>query len=301
MRGSEFVQLTAFLAVAERRSFVKAAAQLGMAPSTLSQTIAALEERLGVRLLNRTTRSVAPTAAGEELLVRLRPALEAFDAAQGAVDRFRDRTMGNLKLVMSRAAGLQVVAPLMAGFMAACPDVRVEMAIDDGITDIVREGFDAGVRVGHLVERDMHSLPLTGELPMRLVAAPALLERVRPPKTPKDLQRLPCIRNCHPASGAPFRWVFARGGQRLELVPAGPLTVNDEQVALQATLDGIGISYQLEPAVQDHIASGRLVSLLEGWTTVLPPFHLYFPRNRHHPAPLQALLEYLEVRAGDGR
>lgn len=295
MRGTEFVQLTAFLAVAERRSFVKAASQLGMAPSTLSQTIAALEERLGVRLLNRTTRSVAPTAAGEELLAQLRPALEAFDAAQGSVDRFRDRTMGSLRLVMSRAAGLQVVAPLLAGFTAAYPDIRLELIIDEGITDIVREGFDAGIRIGHLVERDMLSLALSGQLPMRLVAAPGLLAQQRQPKTPKDLQRLPCIRTCHPVSGAPFRWSFARGGQRLELVPAGPLTVNDDQLALQAALAGAGIAYQLEGAVAAHLEAGRLLSLLEGWTVALPGFHLYYPRNRHQPAPLQALLDHLRA------
>lgn len=299
MRGTEFVQLTAFLAVAERRSFVRAASQLGMAPSTLSQTIAALEERLGVRLLNRTTRSVAPTAAGEELLAQLRPALEAFDAAQGAVDRFRDRTMGNLRLVMSRAAALQVVAPLAAGFMARYPDIHLELVIDDGITDIVREGFDAGIRIGHLVERDMSSLPLSGELPMRLVAAPVLLARRPRPRSPKDLQRLPCIRTRHPVSGTPFRWSFARGGQRLELVPNGALTVNDDQLALLAALDGAGIAYQLERGVEHHIAAGRLLSLLENWTVALPPFHLFYPRNRHQPAPLQALLDYLaEPAAG---
>jgi len=295
MRGAEFVQLTAFLTVAERRSFVRAAGQLGMAPSTLSQTIAALEERLGVRLLNRTTRSVAPTAAGEELLAQLRPALQAFDSAQRVVDRFRDRTMGSLRLVMSRAAGLQVVAPLLVGFSATYPDIRLELIVDDGITDIVREGFDAGIRIGHLVERDMDSQPLSDALPMRLVATPALLARRRAPKTPKDLRQLPCIRTCHPVSGTPFRWLFARGGQRLELMPDGPLTVNDNQLALLAALDGAGIAYQLERDVAPHLESGRLVSLLEGWTVALPPFHLFYPRNRHQPGPLQALLDYAQA------
>jgi DNA-binding transcriptional LysR family regulator len=293
MRGTEYVQLTAFLAVAERRSFVKAASQIGMAPSTLSQTIAALEERLGVRLFNRTTRSVAPTPAGEELLAQLRPALEAFDAAQNAMDRFRDRTMGNLRLVMSRAAGLSVVAPLAAGFMTQFPDIHLELIIDDAITDIVREGFDAGIRIGHLVERDMNSLALSKELPMRLVAAPALLAQHCSPKTPKDLQHLPCIRTCHPVSGTPFRWSFARGGKRLELVPGGPLTVNDDRLALLAALDGAGIAYQFEREVASYLAEGRLVSLLENWSVALPAFHLFYPRNRHLPAPLQALIDYL--------
>lgn len=297
MKRADFSQLEAFVAVAERCNFKEAAAQLGIAPSTLSQTIRALEERLDVRLLNRTTRSVSLTHAGTELLARLKPALRSIDDALASANDVGKQAAGPLRVAASRAAARLVMAPMMGAFTLRYPHIRLELRVDDTLADIVSGQFDAGIRVGHLLEQDMVALRLTPDLPIRVVAAPDYLARHGVPQMPLDLRSHNCIRTAHATTGAIFPWRFRQDdGAPLELLPTGTPTVNDEILTLAPVLDGTGIGYLLAADVQAHIDSGALVSLLENWTVALPGFHVYYPRNRHMPAALRAFLDFLKER-----
>lgn len=297
MKATDYSQLEAFVAVAEYCNFRRAAEQLGIAPSTLSQTIRTLEEQLGVRLLNRTTRSVALSRAGEHLLAELKPALQSLQQVLASVHSFQHQAAGPLRLVASRAAAQLALAPVLGEFSRRYPHIELLLHIDDSISDIVREGFDAGVRMGHLVEKDMVALRLSPDQAIRLVASPDYIARHGEPKSPRELGQHVCIRTGHASTSVVFPWHFSKGKQRLDFMPNGPLTFNDDSVALTAALSGAGLSFQLAAAVQQHLAQDRLVSLLEEWTAPLPGFHIYYPANRHMPAPLRALLDYFkEIR-----
>jgi DNA-binding transcriptional LysR family regulator len=295
MRGTQFSELSAFVAVAEQASFTKAAKQIGLSTATLSQTIRALEERLGVRLLNRTTRSVSPTEAGGQLLARLRPALDGFDDALESMNAFRDRPAGHLRLTVPPPVASFVLAPLLASFLKKYPEIALEISVDGALVDIVANRLDAGIRFGPRVARDMIAVPVTDKLHVVVVAAPEYLARRPRPQTPKDLLTHNCIRLRFGISGhAP--WHFLVNGKETEFDVEGSLTVNDGELAVRAALDGVGILYMLEDYVAPMIADGRLVALLDAW---LPPpadgFYLYYPSRRQNPAALQALIEFLRA------
>lgn len=291
--------MNAFIAVAERRSFAKAAVQLGVSRSRLSETIRGLEERLGVRLLNRTTRSVAPTEAGERLLARLRPLLDDFDAALDSINAFRDKPAGLLRLTVPPPVASFMLAPLLARFLAQYPAISLEVSADAALTDIVASRFDAGIRAGERVERDMIAVRIGGEVRSVVVAAPDYLARHPRPTTPRDLETHNCIMFRLP-SGAVFPWPFEKMGQGLEAAVSGRLTVNDAELSIRAALDGVGVLYTALDYVTPLIEAGRLVPLLEDWQTRSAALFLYYPSRRQVPAPLQAFIEFLRenLRAG---
>jgi DNA-binding transcriptional LysR family regulator len=294
MREPDLADMNAFIAVAERRSFAKAAIQLGLSRSRLSETIRGLEERLGVRLLNRTTRSVAPTEAGERLLARLRPLLDDFGAAIHSINAFRDKPAGLLRLTVPPPVASFMLAPLLARFLAEYPAISLEISADAALTDIVASRFDAGIRPGERVERDMIAVRIGGEVRSVVVAAPDYLARHPRPTTPRDLEVHNCILFRLP-SGATFPWPFEKKGERLEAAVSGRLTVNDQELAIRAALDGVGVLYTALDYVAPLIEARRLVPLLEGWQTRSAALFLYYPSRRQVPAPLQAFIEFLRA------
>jgi len=295
MDRPDIADMTAFVAVAERRSFAKAALHLGVSRSTLSETIRRLEERLDVRLLNRTTRSVALTEIGERLLARLLPVLDDFAAAVESINAFRDRPSGSLRLTVPPPAAASVLAPVLARFLAAYPEIRLEISVDDALVDVVAGRYDAGIRPGERVERDMIAVRISDELRSKVVAAPSYLARHPAPKTPRDLTRHNCIR-IRFQSGLILPWRFAHKGKDLEIAVAGNLVVNDSDLALRACLDGAGICYLLADHAAAPIAEGRLVELLPDWpSSHSEGFYLYYPSRRQTPAPLQALIDFLRA------
>ncbi|UVK41252.1 LysR family transcriptional regulator [Mesorhizobium sp. AR10] len=298
MAPVQLTELTAFVAVAEHLSFTKAAAEVGIALPTMSQTIRSLEERLGVRLFNRTTRSVAMTEAGLRLLAEVQPVLQGIDHALESVNSFRDKPIGTLRLAVARPAAAilapMVLAPLIQPFLAEYPAIRLEIAVDDTHSDIVSGRFDAGIRVGHRIERDMTVLRIADQFRMLAVAAPTYLARHSRPSLPKDLQAHDCIQFRSPFDGSIQPWVFTQGDQHTEIAVQGSLIVNDLDVLLSATLQGVGIGYLPEPIVARYLARGRLVTLLEGWNRILPGVFLYHPSRRQTPMPLRVFLSFIE-------
>ncbi|WP_315701643.1 MULTISPECIES: LysR family transcriptional regulator [unclassified Bradyrhizobium] len=294
MSRLEIGELAAFAAVAESISFTRAATQLGLSPPTVSQTIRALEDRLDVRLFNRTTRSVALTEAAERLLREVQPILRAVDDALENVNLFRDKPMGTLRLAVVRAFASRVLVPLIEPFLLAYPDIRLELAVDDTESDIVRNRFDAGVRLGSMVERDMKIVRVTDDFRLFAVAAPAYLASHPAPLQPQNLHAHNCIRYRRPGDGAIQPWAFAKGRQRVEISVEGSLTINDVELQLDAALDGVGITYLPEPIVSGHVATGRLVRVLHGWEDLVPGLFLYHPSRRQTPAPLQVFLRFVK-------
>jgi DNA-binding transcriptional LysR family regulator len=291
-----FAEMNAFVAVAERSSFAKAARQLGVSRSTLSETIRALEEKLGVRLLNRTTRSVAPTAVGERLLAELRPALESFEAAVESINVFRDKPAGYLRLTVPRPAAKQVIEPILAKFLTAHPAITLEVVTDSALTDIVRDRFDAGIRPGHRVEQDMIAVRIGEDARPTIVASPEYLARHPRPKVPGDLREHNCIRQRF-ASGVIHRWDFEKRGKCLEVIVKGSLISSDGELAIRAALDGVGMARVPAIYVAPHIASKRLVPLLEDWAPRSVGFFLYYPSRRQMPAALQAFINVLKAQS----
>jgi DNA-binding transcriptional LysR family regulator len=298
MARIQLTELTAFVAVAEHRSFTKAAAQVGIALPTMSQTIRSLEERLGIRLFNRTTRSVALTEAGERLFAEVQPILDGIDHALEGVNSFRDKPIGTLRLSIERSSSeilrSVALAPLILPFLAEYPAIRLEVAIDDEGGDIVGGRFDAGIRVGHRIERDMTILRILDEFRVLAVAAPAYMAARPRPSLPKDLHAHNCIRYRSPSDGSILHWIFSKGGQQTEVAVEGTLIANDIDLMLRSTLDGIGVGFLPEPIVAPYLAQGRLVSLLEGWSRTLPGVFLYHPSRRQTPMPLQVFLRFVE-------
>jgi DNA-binding transcriptional LysR family regulator len=292
MRDIGFAEMNAFAEVAALKSFAKAADRLGVSRSSLSETIRGIEERLGVRLLNRTTRSVAPTEAGERLLARLAPILGDFKAALDSVNAFRSTPAGTLRLTVPPPAAHLLIAPLMARFLATHPQITLEVSADGTLRDIVSERFDAGIRIGERIDRDMIAVQIGGALRSVIVAAKSYLEEHPRPDRPEDLQAHNCIRIRFP-SGAFKPWALEKGGKKLEVAVGGNLIVNEESLQRRAVLDGVGIAYTLRDFVEPHIRDGRLVPLLEDWTPRVPDFYLYYPSRRQIPAPLQAFLGLL--------
>ncbi len=289
-------ELRAFAAVAEARSFRQAAARLGVSPSALSHSLRGLESRLGVRLLHRTTRSVAPTEAGARILEALTPALaEIQHAVDDAVSQ-ANTPQGRLRLTAPRAASRLVLAPLLAGFLQAHPRMTVELVCDDALVDIVAEGYDAGVRFGESLQADMVALPLGAPQRFVVVAAPAYLAQHGTPATPQDLARHSCI-GLRFAGGRLYQWQLARGTEALQLPVTGPLTVNDDALGLQAAEAGLGLAYIYADLAAPALAAGRLVQVLADWSPPAEQMYLYYPSRRLQPAGLQAFTEWVRTAA----
>ena len=293
MRGSEFAEMRAFAAVVEHGSFAKAAAHLGVSSSTLSLTIRKLEERIGVRLLNRTTRSVAPSEAGSRMMRRLAPALEELESAVVDAVQTADRPSGLLRLNVSRVAAITFLAPILGGFLRAFPDIRVDVVTDDRLIDIVAERFDAGIRLGEKLHRDMIAVKLSGDLKMKVVATPGYLAHAGRPERPQDLSRHRCLTYRRPSDGSIYRWEFERGDQRLEISVDGPLVVDEPAMLTRIALDGAGIAYQFAHQVDPFLKDGRLVQLLSGWTPAFPGFYVYCPSHRQIALPLRSFLDFI--------
>jgi DNA-binding transcriptional LysR family regulator len=297
MRGSEFAELKAFAAVVERASFARAADHLGLSRSALSQTISQLEGRLGVRLLNRTTRSVAPTAAGSRLHERIAPMILEMDAAVAEAVAATGHTAGTLRINTLGMAAKKIIAPRLGRFHRANPDVVLDIVIDDGLSDIVPGRFDAGIRVGGRLEKDMIAVRLTPDVKMRALASPDYLARRGEPKTPADLHQHACINWRFPGSGRIYRWEFEKKGKKLDMAVAGPLIANHQDVVIEAALQGLGILYAYDDdRVDEAIARGRLKPILADWSLTSPGLYLYY-LNRRHPQPaLRAFIECLLER-----
>jgi DNA-binding transcriptional LysR family regulator len=294
MRGAEFAELKAFAAVVERASFARAADHLGLSPSALSQTIRQLEARLGVRLLNRTTRSVAPTEAGSRLHERIAPMMQEMDAAVAEAVAATGRTAGTLRINTLGMAARKIIAPRLGRFHRAHPDVVLDIVIDDGLSDIVAGRFDAGIRVGERLEKDVAAVRLTPDVEMLALASPDYLARRGAPRTPADLHRHACINWRFPGSGRIYRWEFERRGKKLELAVEGPLIANHQDVVVEAALQGLGILYAYDDdRVSEALARGRLKRVLSGWSLTSPGLYLYYS-NRRHPRPaLRAFIDCL--------
>ncbi len=287
--------LDIFLAVAKHGSFRRAATERGVTPSALSHAIRGLEEGLGVRLFNRTSRSIRITAAGEHLLRRIGPALGDIAEAVEQLGLYRDRAAGTLRLNVPRNAVELVVKPVMARFLAAYPEITLEIVSDDGMVDIVAEGFDAGIRAGQHLGQDMISVPVGPPLRFAVVGAPAYFASREPPRLPQDLVTHACIGRRYP-SGARYDWVFAKGDEAFKIEVSGPLIADDRTLIVAAALAGIGLAHIHEALVIDHLAWGDLVRVLGDWCPALPTFFLYYPGRRQLPAPLRAFIDMARTR-----
>ncbi len=294
MKKASIAEMTAFVAIAEQASFAKAAAQLGMSRSALSESLRALEERLEVRLINRTTRSVALTEAGERLLLQLRPLLENFDAALESVNAFRGSPAGHLRITVPGPAARTIIEPILTRFLKAYPAITLEVIVDSALTDIVRNRFDAGIRPGHRVERDMIAVRVGEDAQPTVVASPDYLRRHGTPKEPGELRAHNCTR-LKLASNQPQRWTFERRGKALEVDVTGSLIAGDSGLVLRTALDGLAVGRIPYHVVQPHIAAKTLVPLLEDWRPRPVGFYLYYPSRRQMPAALQALIATLKA------
>ncbi|MGQ9371539.1 LysR family transcriptional regulator [Azospirillum sp. ST 5-10] len=292
-RRPALADLTAFAAVAGHRSFRKAADELGLSPSTLSHMMKALEAGMGVRLLHRTTRSVAPTEAGDRLLVRLAPVLRDLDRALEEVDAFRGRPSGVLRINASEPAARLLLDRVVPTFLARCPEMALDLVTEGRLVDIVAEGFDAGVRLGEAVPQDMIAVPFGGGLRFVTVASPAYLAGRPAPQAPDDLKGHACIRLRLP-SGKLYRWEFARRGQELTVEVAGALTLDHPGLMVEAAVKGLGIAYVADRLARPEIAAGRLVTVLDDWCPAIPGLHLYYPGHRHVPPGLRAFIDVLK-------
>jgi len=293
MRRIELAQLTAFATVAEQRSFTRAASQLGMSPPSLSAIVRGLEEMLGVRLLNRTTRSVALTEAGEQLLGRLGAVFEGVEKAIDAVNAFRDTPGGTLRLAVDPVAAVTVIAPLVARFAVAYPAIRLEISVDGAHKDITGDRFDAGIRFGDDVAQDMIAVAVGERFRLGTVAAPQYLAHRAAPATPEDLALHNCVHYRWSGASGAGSWRFARGARQLDVPVEGTLTVNDRELALRAALDGVGVVQLPDMWVSSFVADGRLVPVLEDWSLPASRCWLYFSSSRHMPTKLRALIDFL--------
>jgi DNA-binding transcriptional LysR family regulator len=296
MIKDDFAGLTVLLAVADRRSFTAAAAELGVTPSAVSQTVTALEARLRVRLLQRTTRSVGLTEAGERLVARLRPALAEVNASLEVVDALRDRPAGVLRLNVPHVASRGILEPLLAPFLAAYPEIHVDVAVDDGIADIVAQGFDAGIRLGETLDREMIAVRITELERAAVVGSPAYFAARGKPRHPRDLHAHACI-NWRRITGRDiYKWEFTESGRDFDIAVRGRVTCNDIDLMVRLAQDGVGLAYLLESTVRAHLDGKRLVRVLDAFCPPFPGLYLYYPSRRHVPAKLQALVDFLKAR-----
>lgn len=300
MRLNQLDGLLAFWKVAEHRGFSAAAAALEVSPSALSQAIRTLETRLGVRLLNRTTRSVSLTEAGAAYLARIAPALgDVLDAGE-QLHALQGRPSGVLRINAARISIAMVLKPLLAGFLEAYPEVQVELSNDEGYVDIVEKGFDAGVRLGESVQKDMIAVPLGGPVPVAIVGSPAYFKRHPAPKHPSDLVRHNCVRFRFSGSGAIHKWELAVDDRIVEYEIGGSLTISDSLFPVEAALEGVGLAYTFEQLALPHLRAKTLKRVLADFSPTFPGFYLYYPSRRQQPSKLKAFVGYARAHAGRG-
>jgi len=297
MQRGNLDDLLALVAVAGERSFTKAAAKLGVSQSALSHTIRGLEERLEVRLLTRTTRSVAPTEAGERLLQTLIPRFEEIEAELAAVSELRNKPAGTIRITATEYAADGILLPKLAKLLREYPDIKVEIIIDYGLTDIVAERYDAGVRNGEQVAKDMIAVRIGPDMRMAVVGAPAYFKAKPEPKKPQDLTSHNCITLRLPTHGGLYAWEFEKGGREIKVRVDGQLTCNTSAQMLAAALAGFGLAYVPEDLAEPHIAKRRLYRVLADWCPPYSGYHLYYPSRRQSPAAFALLVDALRHRA----
>jgi DNA-binding transcriptional LysR family regulator len=291
MNKTGLAELQAVVAVAARRSFRRAATDLGMSPSALSHSVAMLEQRLGVRLFNRTTRAVALSEAGEQFLARVSPALQEISAAMDAANDRRDTPTGTLRINASEGAAQIVMAPIMVEYLRRYPAMRLEIVAESRMVDIVAQGFDAGIRQSDSVAQDMIAVPCSGPLRFAVVGSPAYFAARGKPRTPADLVSHNCVRTRYQGGGAIYKWDFGKRGRRVSIDVDGSVTLDNEHLMITAALQGIGLAWISEHAVLSELAAGSLVRVLDDWSPAYPGLSLYYPGRRHVPAGLRALIE----------
>ena len=295
MVRDELSVLSAFLAVAEEKSFTRAAKRLEVSGSALSHAIRKLEERIGVRLLARTTRSVAPTEAGEQLIARLRPALGDIRGALDQVSGLRDQPAGHVRLVVSPLAATMVLAPKLGQFARDYPDVVLDVTTtNEGHFDLVAGRFDAGIHLGEFIERDMIAVRVSPDQRAAIVGSKHYFESHPKPRSPRELTKHRCLNFRHGSEGV-YRWEFEKGNQALAVAVQGPLVVDDAELLIRAAIDGAGLAFMLEEQAAPHLASGALVRVLEDWCPPFAGYFLYYPSRRQQPAALAALIETLRL------
>jgi DNA-binding transcriptional LysR family regulator len=297
-RGGGLADLTAFVAVADHLSFRAAASRLGVTPSALSHSMRQLEERLGMRLLNRTTRSVAVTDAGLRLLERLRPAISEIAGALEDLNQERQRPLGRLRIYAVHVAGAAVVAPIWGRFLSTYPEVHLELAVGEAPIDIVAKGFDAGIGPRDRVPADMIAVRVTGPMKIAVVGAPTYFAKRRPPRTPDDLARHSCVQLRRGGDGDVFAWPLERNRKSRRIAVDGRVMVNNADLAVRAAVDGLGIAYTLEALAEPFLRSGQLVRVLEDWSPSFEGLFLYYPGHRQVPATLRALIDMVRMVRG---
>lgn len=289
MQRENFNDLFAFAAVAREGSFTKAAAQLGVSQSALSHTISALEARLGVRLLTRTTRSVSPTEAGARLLLTVAPRFEEIETELAALSELRDKPAGTIRITAAEHAANTVLWPKLAKFLPDYPDIKVEVIVDYGLSDIVAERYDAGVRLGDQVAKDMIAVRIAPDLRMAIIGAPSYFSKKPRPQIPHDLAFHDCINLRLPTYGGLYTWEFEKDGHELKVRVQGQLVFNSTSPRLRAALAGFGLACVPEDMAQEHVAEGRLIRVLEDWCPTYQGYHIYYP-SRRQSSPAFALL-----------
>ena len=288
--------LLAFLAVAKERSFTKAAAKLGVSQSALSHTVRGLEERLGLRLLTRTTRSVSPTQTGERLLRSVGPRLDEITAELTAVSELREKPAGTIRITTGEHAAEAILWPVLSKLLPQYPDINVELIIDYGLTDIVTERYDAGIRLGEQVAKDMIAVRIGPDMRMAVVGAPSYFARRPRPKKPQDLTAHDCINLRLPTYGGLYAWEFGKNGRELKVRVEGQLVFNNIALRLNAALAGLGLAYLPEDIVKVHLTKRRLVRVLAAWCPAFSGYHLYYPSRRQHTPAFTLLVDALRYR-----
>lgn len=299
MYRGDLADLSAFVAVADHLSFRGAASRLGVTPSAISHAMRQLEERHRVRLLNRTTRSVSLTDAGQRLLERLRPAIGQINDALEALNQDRQRPFGRLRIYATNMAGTAVIAPVWKRFLSTYPDIHLELQVGEALIDIVAKGFDAGIGPQDRLAADMVAVRVLGPLKVAVVGAPSYFANRRPPRTPEDLLRHDCIQYRRRADADVFEWPFERAGQSVTISPGGQLMVNNPDWAVRAAVDGLGLAYTIVAQVDPFLRSGQLVRVLEDWSPSFEGLFLYYSGHRRVPAALRALIDM--IRSLDGQ
>ena len=290
---SDLPDLVVFAAVAEERSFTRAAARLGVSQSALSHTLRALEKRLSLQLLARTTRSVSPTPAGSALLRDLAPALERVQQSLQKVRQLSDRPSGRLRLVTSRSAAVSVLLPQLQQFCQRYPEIMLDVTTTNDPVDIVAGEFDAGIQIGEFIQRDMVAVRLSADLRLALVGSPEYFRTRKPPKTPQELKDHPCIG--FRFSNGMYRWEFEKGKKVVTFHPQGPISFDDSSLVVQAVLNGVGIGMAMEHMVRSLIRDGQLVEMMKDWRPTFPGYFLYYPSRRNQPGALAALISTLRL------
>lgn len=296
MRKGDFSELAVFIAVAEEGSFTRAAAKLGLSQSALSYAVRMLEERLKIRLISRTTRSLSLTDAGERLLHSLRPAFDHIDSELAALTALHDKPAGTVRITTFRHAARTVLWPVLTKLLPDYPDIVVEINVDEGLTDIVAGRFDAGIRVGEQVEKDMVAVRVSPDIRMAVVGAPSYFADRAVPQTPRDLSDHKCISYRQSTGGGLYAWEFERDGVELDVRVRGPIVINDNEMLVNAALGGLGLVYTFESQVAQYVADGRLIRVLEDWCPPFPGYHLYYPSRRQHTPAFALLLEALRYK-----